>query len=261
MKIGFVQFAPAFGQRERNLKKIEELVSGRRADLLVLPELCSSGYLFASRREAWDLAEPLDGPTVAFLKRLSRKNRTALVAGLAERAGGKIFNSAVLVTPGGRLGLYRKTHLFAEEKKWFSPGDTGFRVFDLGQVRIGIMICFDWIFPEAARTLALGGAQVICHPANLVLPHCPRSMPLRALENKVFTVTADRVGTERRSDSRLRFIGQSLICSPDRKVLAMAGSAEECVRVVTIDPGRARDKKITPENDLFQDRRPAYYTK
>jgi predicted amidohydrolase len=259
MKIGFVQFAPDFGQVRRNLDAIERLVCGIKADLLVLPELCTTGYCFASKQEARRLAEPIDGLSIKFLKRLSKERRVSLVAGFAERNGGRIYNSAVLISPDGRLGLYRKTHLFWNEKRWFLPGDTGFRVYDLGTIKVGLMICFDWIFPEAARTLALKGAQVICHPSNLVLPHCPASMPVRALENRVFTVTANRTGRESRIGQELRFIGRSLICGPDRKVLAKAGERGECVKVVEIDPMVAKDKRMTPANDLFRDRRPKFY--
>jgi predicted amidohydrolase len=259
MKTGFVQFAPVFGEVRKNLAAIERLVSSTRADLLVLPELCTTGYCFASKAEARGLAEPSGGLSLRFLKRLSREQEVSLVAGFAEREGSRVYNSAALITPEGQVGIYRKSHLFWNEKKWFSPGDTGFRVFRMGSVNIGMMICFDWIFPEAARTLALRGAQIICHPSNLVLPHCPASMPVRALENRVFTVTANRTGRERRGGQDLRFIGRSLICGPDRRVLASAGGKEECIKVVEVDPARALDKGMTPRNDLFRDRRPGFY--
>jgi predicted amidohydrolase len=194
-----------------------------------------------------------------FLKRLARQERAALAVGFAEIHGGRLYNSAALIAPEGLIGLYRKTHLFCNEKRWFSSGDTGFRVFPLGRTQVGLMICFDWIFPEAARALALRGAQVICHPSNLVLPHCPASMPVRALENRVFTVTANRTGRERRGGQDLRFIGRSLVCGPDRSVLASAGAAEECVRTAEVDPARALDKRMTPRNDIFRDRRPKFY--
>lgn len=259
MRVGFVQFDPSFGRVEKNLATIERLVLQQRADLLVLPELCTTGYAFLSKREARELAEPVTGPSITMLKRLAKANRVNLVAGFAESHGGKVFNSAALVKPNGEIGLYRKTHLFWNEKQWFAPGSTGFRVFDVGRVKVGLMICFDWLFPEAARTLALRGAQVICHPSNLVLPHCPAAMPVRALENRVFTVTANRTGRERRGGRDLRFIGRSVICGPDRTVLAGAGGSGENVKVVGIDPARARDKRITPRNDLFRDRRPKLY--
>ena len=259
MRVGFLQFNPVFGEVEQNLGAIGRLVPSCRADLLVLPELCTTGYAFVSKREARELAEPVTGPSITALKRLARTNRVNLVAGFAELSAGKVYNSAALVKPDGTVGIYRKTHLFWNEKKWFAPGDTGFRVFSIGTVKVGLMICFDWFFPEAARTLALRGAQVICHPSNLVLPHCPASMPVRALENRVFTVTANRTGREKRGGQDLRFIGRSVICGPDRAVLASASATEECVKVVKIDPSRAKDKKVTPLNDLFKDRRTMHY--
>jgi predicted amidohydrolase len=122
-----------------------------------------------------------------------------------------------------------------------------------------MMICFDWLFPEAARTLALQGAQVICHPANLVLPFCPDSMPVRALENRVFTITANRTGREKRGKLDFSYIGQSTMAGPDGRVLFRAGTKQECVRVVDIDPKKADNKKVTPLNDLFKDRRTEWY--
>jgi predicted amidohydrolase len=259
MKIGFVQFSPVFGQVAGNLARIGKLVGPCKADLLVLPELCLSGYNFLSRDEVRQLSETSDGPSIKALKLLSRETGTVLVAGFAEQAGRKIFNSSILIRPSGKTGIYRKTHLFSNEKKWFSPGDTGFRVWPIGRTKVGMMICFDWIFPESARTLALMGARVICHPANLVLPYCPDSMPVRALENRVFSVTANRTGRENRGGRDLRFIGQSVIAGPDARVLSRASAADEGVHIVEIDPTLAADKSITPLNDLFRDRRPGHY--
>lgn len=259
MKTGFIQFNPAFGQVTKNLAVIYRLVSSAKADLLVLPELCLSGYNFVSRDEVRQLSESSDGPSIKILKLLSKKMGTILVAGFAEKSGSKTYNSAALIRPSGKTDIYRKTHLFWNEKKWFAPGDTGFKVFRAGQARIGMMICYDWFFPEAARSLALNGAQIICHPANLVLPYCPRSMPVRALENKVFTITANRTGQEKRDRHDLRFIGQSIIAGPDQSILAKASVKSEDVMVVDIDPKVADNKSVTPLNDLFGDRRTGSY--
>ena len=259
MKIGFVQFNPIFGQVDKNLSRIERLIGRRQADLLVLPELCTTGYNFISKKEVLILSETLRGKSVSCFKTLSKRNGINIVAGIAEKEGERIFNSAVLVRPSGKIDVYRKTHLFGNEKKYFTPGNTGFKVFAVGKVKIGMMICFDWIYPEAARTLALRGAQIICHPANLVLPYCPRSMPVRALENKVFTVTANRTGRETRGGNDLKFIGQSVIAGPNAQVLSRVSADKEIVNIVEIDPALADNKRITLENDLFKDRRPAYY--
>ena len=259
MKIGFVQFNPAFGQVTKNLSTIQRLVSSVKADLLVLPELCLSGYNFVSKDEVRQLSETSDGHSIKSLKLLSKKTGTVLVAGFAERSGSKIYNSAILIRPSGQVDIYRKTHLFWNEKKWFAPGDTGFKVFRAGQARIGMMICYDWFFPEAARSLALQGAQIICHPANLVLPYCPRSMPVRALENKVFTITANRTGREKRGEYDLRFIGKSVMAGPDSTILASAPGNTDSVRVIDIDPKKADNKRVTPLNHLFRDRCPEFY--
>jgi predicted amidohydrolase len=259
MRVGFVQFNPIFGQVDKNLSLIERLIGRRRADLLVLPELCTTGYNFISKKEVKAISEAMDGKTISFFKALSKRTGINIIAGFAEKDGSKIYNSAVLVRPNGKTDVYRKTHLFWNEKKWFAPGNTGFKVFSVGRVKLGMMICFDWIFPEAARTLALQGAQVICHPANLVLPYCPDSMPVRALENRVFTVTANRTGRENRGGKDLKFIGQSVIAGPDSRVLCRAPADKESVGIVEIDPAEADNKRIAPENDLFKDRRPEYY--
>jgi predicted amidohydrolase len=261
MKAGFVQFDPVFGRMDENLKKIGRLVSSVKADLLVLPELCLTGYNFISKDEARQLAETAQGPSIKALRQLSKKTGTALVAGFAERSEKKLYNSAALIRPSGKTEVYRKTHLFFNEKNIFSPGNTGFMVHKLGCYRIGLMICFDWFFPEAARTLSLRGAQIICHPANLVLPNCPRSMPTRALENRVYTITANRTGREKRGKLDLSYIGQSTMAGPEGRVLLRAGVKRECAGVVDIDPKKADNKKVTPLNDLFQDRRPELYAR
>ena len=123
------------------------------------------------------------------------------------------------------------------------------------------MICFDWRFPETARTLALAGADLIAHPSNLVLPHCPQAMVTRCLENRVFAITADRTGVEERVHGHpLHFIGQSQVVDPDGNVLYRASKNDEEVRVVEIDINKARDKSINSKNDLFEDRRHDLYS-
>ncbi len=157
------------------------------------------------------------------------------------------------------MSTYRKLHLFQEEKRWFSPGDRPFEVITIDDARIGIMICFDWIFPEACRTLALRGADIICHPANLVLPLCPDAMVTRCIENRVFAVTADRTGTETRGDRSLRYIGRSQVINPAGKRLLVSGEEAEELMEIEIDHLGARNKSILSLNDLFGDRRPEMY--
>jgi predicted amidohydrolase len=237
---------------ERNLDHAVHLVGRKQADLLVFPELFNTGYNFRSRHEVAKVAELVpNGPTTAYLKDFSKRDGGMVVAGIAERKDGSFYNSAVVVRDGRYLGVFRKVHLFYNEKKFFKPGYE-FKVFG----KIGVMICFDWIFPESARSLMLKGAELIAHPSNLVLPHCPEAMKVRALENHVYSVTADRVGVER----GLRFIGRSEIVDPHGEILYRASrSKEECV-VRDLDLARARSKSITPTNDLLRDRSPRAYS-
>jgi predicted amidohydrolase len=237
------------------------------ADLVVLPELFASGYFFDSTEQAAALAEPVpDGPTTRRLHDWAAATGATIVAGLPERDGDALYNAAVIVTPNGWLGTYRKAHLFYEENDHFTPGADGFQVWTVTDrrrrsYRLGVMVCFDWLFPESARTLALNGADVIAHPSNLVLPHCPSAMPVRALENGVFTATANRVGTESNGTEELTFIGRSVICSPSAEVLASAPEAEEAVIRAEIDPHAARDTALNPYNDRHGDRRPELYAR
>lgn len=261
MKAGFFQFNPAFQNKRENFDKVGIAVMAESLDLLVLPEFFATGYQFISKEEVAELAESVpDGETTEFLINLSREKGMYIVAGLPERDGEKFYNSAVLTGPEGFIGTYRKTHLFFEEKIFFSPGDSGFQVWDTPIGRIGIMICFDWFFPESARTLALKGAEVIAHPSNLVLPYCPQSMPIRCLENRVYAVTANRIGTEqRKKGDPLTFIGQSQITSPKAEILVRAGCDEEVLMTADIDLSLSRDKQLNQYNDLFKDRRPEFY--
>lgn len=256
MKIGYVQFAPAFGDIDANIERIGILLEHcREADLLVLPELASTGYRFASREEALSLAQGDDGEFVQFLAAQCARHDFHLVAGFNEREDGLLYNSSVLVGPHGVVGKFRKLHLFMDEKDIFEPGNLGLPLFDIGQCKVGLLICFDWVFPEAWRVLAMQGADIICHPSNLVLPYAQQAVPVHAMLNRIYAVTCNRTGTER----DLAFTGQSIIASPGGEVLSRAATDREASSIVEVDIGAARDKRITPRNDVIKDRRTDVY--
>jgi predicted amidohydrolase len=256
MKVGFLQTFPLFGEKEENTQKAIHHLKQLNADLVVLPELFNTGYQFTSREEARAMAEPIpDGQTSQALITLSKEKQMYIIAGLAEREQDRCYNSAVIVGPKGFIGCYRKLHLFYHEKQWFEPGNNGLQVYDIGLARIGIMICFDWFFPEVARYLALKGADIICHPANLVLPYCPQAMITRCIENRFFAITSNRIGTEKRTDETLSFIGTSQIVGTKGEILYRASPDREESMIVEIDPPKARNKQVTPMNHLFDDRK------
>ncbi|RLI36941.1 acyltransferase [Candidatus Bathyarchaeota archaeon] len=259
MRVGYVQFRPIFGDKERNIRRmVEFLRSGVKlgAELLVLPELCNTGYKFESADELERLAEEIpNGETTEELINFAEDACISVIAGVCERDGNRYFNSAVLVGPEGFIARYRKAHLFDEENIWFSKGDTPFQVYETSGVKVGIMICFDWFFPEVIRILALKGAQIICHPANLILPYCQTALLGAAVQNRVFIITANRVGFER----GIEFTGMSQIVNPMMEVIARSGRSEEEVKVVDIEPSLADSKRITRYNDLWSDRRVDLY--
>jgi predicted amidohydrolase len=264
MRVGYFQFNPGFGETKRNLEAACSAVARAEADLLVLPELATSGYLFTSREEVAELSDTLPGAATRRLQEACAASGCRAVIGLAERSEGddgpRFYNSAALVGPEGLEGVYRKVHLFNTEKLYFSPGDA-FPLFEVLGVRVGLLVCFDHMFPEAARTLSLRGAEVICHPSNLVLPeYAQLTTRVRAIENRVFWVMCNRYGSEHRGGSTLRYTGVSQIVAFDGKVLTRAEPEGDTLEIVEIDPRRARSKTITEHNDLFGDRRPGLYT-
>lgn len=261
LKVGFVQTHPQFGEKKANIDQVIELLSAASAELMVLPEFFNSGYQFTSKSEVAALAEEVpSGYTTRRLIKLCREKKMYLVAGLPEKKGRHFYNSAILVGPSGLIDVYRKIHLFYEEKLWFTAGNKQLKVYDIGKARIGMMICFDWFFPEVARTLALNGAEIICHPSNLVLPHCPQAMITRCLENRVYAITANRIGYEERDGKeRLTFIGLSQIVSPKGEVLQRASAEKAFLQIIEINPLESRKKSINRYNHLFEDRRPEFY--
>ena len=258
--MAFVQGRPRFGRTEENLDRALALAGTVAADLVVIPELWSSGYVFSSREEVARLTEDAaTGATARALRAAARRERRHFVAGFPERARGRCYNSAMLVGPGGVKAVYRKLHLFEREQEWFSPGDLPLAVHRVGPARVGLMICFDWRFPEVARALALMGAEVLAHPSNLVFANAQRAMLTRSLENRVFTVTANRIGVESRPGGRVPFTGRSQIVDPDGQVVAAAGRREEAAIAADCDLARARDKSLTALTPLFANRRPRFY--
>jgi len=260
MRVAYCQFAPEFGEPEANRDAMEAAAERAEAEVLVFPELATSGYLFISQAEVARLAEPVPGPTTERLSALARQEDMHLVVGLPERDGDAVYNSAALVGPAGWLGTYRKVHLFYEETLYFAPGNLGFPVFEVDGVQVGLLVCFDHLYPEAARSLGLAGAQVVAHPSNLVLPGTAQlTTRVRALENRFYWVLCNRHGTEKRGEKSLTFSGQSQLLDPAGKVLCQAPETGDALEAVEIEPEKALDKGITTYNDVLADRRPEVY--
>lgn len=259
--IALLQFNPLRKNVEKNIQKIEDLLHGIKADLIVLPELSNSGYLYETPQDLLPFSENKngEGPYLKSLINLASKTQGVIITGYAEKANSLLFNSAIALNSKGPVANYRKTHLFDREKILFQPGDSGFVIFDWKEIKIGMMICFDWIFPESCRSLALAGAQIIAHPANLVLPYCQNAMVTRSIENRVFTITANRIGKEKIKQTELTFTGVSQITDPSGEIRYRGPENKATVHIMTINPDEALSKEINLRNNLFEDRRPALY--
>jgi len=261
LKLALIQLNPRLLQVRANLDAALRQMQDLEADLYLLPELFPCGYTFAEPSEVAGIAEAAGaGPTFDAMAGFARQRGASVVYGFAEAAGGRFYNSANVVGPGGLVGTYRKIHLFGREKLFFEPGRERAPVFDLPCGQIGLMVCFDWYFPEVARSLALGGAEILLQPANLVLPNCPDAMVTRSLENRIFSATCDRVGAETNQGVTHTFIGSSQVVTPLGKILTRLSRENEETAVVEVDLTLARSKKVGQYNDLFGDRQPALYS-
>ena len=264
-RVAAVQTRPVFGDVEGNVRRALALASRVRADLYVFPELMTSGYVFVDRKEALALAETpgargARAPGLSLLEAWARGRGVHAIAGFPERDGRLVYNSAALIGPRGVKDVYRKIHLFFEEKLWFVPGNRPPRLTRIGPARVGMLICYDWRFPELMRVLALAGADLVAHPSNLVFQEAQQAMLVRALENRLWLVTANRVGEDVRPGRRMAFTGRSQIAGPDGRPAAPLGPrARPAVLAARVDLAAARDKRITARNDLLADRRPEMY--
>jgi len=240
MKIGFCQFDVVHSNIEANLKKIAGLLKDTEADLIVLPELCFSGYSFPSKKAVFPFAN--NSAQKKIFNKLSIISKTKgiyLIAGMAEKEGDRLYNSAIVIGPEGYVGKHRKINI-SKNEKIFDRGKF-FEIFKIGNVKIGIAICFESWFPESMRILMLQGAQIICCPTNFGGPWTLDVMKVRSLENKVFTIMANRIGKELVDSEKAKFRGESQIIDYGGNVLVRAAE-EECVRIVNINPEETKKK-------------------
>jgi N-carbamoylputrescine amidase len=264
--IACAQYAVRDGDPDHNLDislRFIRQAAAEGAGLVILPELANSGCDLASRERARDLAENLPGgPTVEAWREEAEESAIHIVGGLLERDGDTLHNSAVLLGPE-TFGRYRKAHLWDREKLVYEPGRE-LPVFDTPLGRIGLLVCYDAWFPEAARALAVRGAQMICVPSNAPddwIPESQRRGDLTMLDvhciaaanaNRLFVAAANRVGDG--------YLGRSCIIDPTGGVLALAGASEERLVSVEVDLDRARrGKQLTELSHALEDRNPTAY--
>jgi predicted amidohydrolase len=257
LRLAIGQMEPKVNDREQNLLKLRSILDSatkQKVDTLILPESVNSGEVFKSKKELFMLSEEIPGGSFSKKLKLWSKKGGLVVAGLCEKTPEGVYNSAAIFGDGKHLATYRKIHLYGKEKSWFCSGNAEPPVIQHKGYKFGVIIGFDWAYPELTRILALRHAQVICHPANLFYKYGHKVMITRSIENRVFTATATRVGEERGS----KFIGGSQITDPRGHILINMEEAEEGVVWIDIDPATADNKEIG-DTDVMKDRRPELY--
>lgn len=256
MRLAAFQMVARTGDVPANLAMIDkacEEAKARGAELLVAPELATTGY--GAKDAMRDLAEPVDGAHGSALAAMAEKHGIALVAGFPERVGEAIYNSAIFAKPDGERDIYRKCQLYGRyEHALFRPGDAPPKLIEFGSLKFGILICYDVEFPELVRHLALAGADAVLVPtAQPNTPDAPfitgKVVPVRAFENGIAIVYADHAG----SDSRFGYAGRSCIALPDGKDGARAPEDGSHVIVADYDP--AAYAAVRDVNPYLRDRR------
>ncbi|HLI70201.1 MAG TPA: nitrilase-related carbon-nitrogen hydrolase [Ktedonobacteraceae bacterium] len=262
-RVAAIQFNPMLGKKEENVERLLQLVeeaARQEARLIVLPEMATTGYCWASREEIAPYVEPIPGPTTERFQELAARYNCYIALGLPELdpTTGVYYNSLALLGPAGLVGAYRKIHSYIAEPRWARDGDQGFPVWETPLGRLGAVICMDAMYFESTRIAALRGADVILFPTNWLEEHCPSSWWMaRALENGVYLIVANRSDVER----GVEFSGGSCILNPDGTIQAALDDGEGIV-YGEVDLERARVKtwgKAEPLGDRLADRRPELY--
>lgn len=270
---------------EENIKKADELVRkavAEGAQIILLPELFERQYFCQERcYEYYQFAKSVEeNDAVCHFKELARELSVVIPVSFYERDGNRLFNTvAVIDADGTNLGIYRKTHIpddhYYQEKFYFTPGDTGFQVFDTAYGKIGVGICWDQWFPETARGMAVRGAELLFYPTAIgsepilecdSMPHWRRCMQGHAAANLMPVIAANRIGTESvepseangGQKSELTFYGSSFITDNTGEIVIQAGREEETVITASFDLAQMEADRLSW--GLFRDRRPECYT-
>ena len=257
-RIALAQIAPTLFDKDWNLAKAGEAMrdaASGGATAILFPELYLTGYNLGER--AVEMAEREDGPSIRRVAELARIHQIAVLMGYAalHPNGQQAYDAALIVNPEGKVaGIYRKTHLFHGENRWFVPGDRPM-LADFGLGRVGILICYDLEFPEAVRDLALRGAQWIATCTGNMVPNQHLQeifVQARAAENRVWVAIANRIGREAEID----FFGGSAVADPNGR-LAVQADDRESIILADIDLARADEARLNA--DYLADRRPDLY--
>lgn len=251
MKVASLQLDVRLGDKKRNIDKIEQLIS-KPVDIVVLPELFSTGYFHKNFNELMRLSENIpDGYTTQELHRIAKKKDCYLIGAIIENDLDSLFITAVVVGPEGFVGKQRKIHLTDDEKEFYSRGENS-EIFDIRGCKVGVIICFEGWFPESSRKLMVKGAQVICHSLLTCQEKSLDIIRVRAMENKTYFIVSNSISTEYKDGVPIKFRGDSRIIDYDGNILINANN-EEAMIFTEIDEKAVEIKSLEDCKDLINE--------
>lgn len=262
MKVSLVQFRPELFQVKSNVEKALKMVNDTEEDLIIFPELAFTGYTFTNMEEVEKTSETIENEnaySINTFRNFAIKKNKNIIFGFNEKNNNEYFNSSIFIKSDGNYSVYRKIHLFNRENLFFTPGKEGFFVEDFKGYKIGMAICFDWIFPESFRTLSILGADLIAHPSNLVMPYCQEANKIRSLENRIFIATSNRWGIEKNKSIENKFTGMSQITDPKGTIIERFEKERDLVKTYDLNLLESRNKNINKYNNIFEDRKKEFY--
>lgn len=251
MIVGALQMNVHKNDKVANLRTVSTLIN-RQADLVVLPELFSTGYFFDSKEELTEIAEEIpNGYTTEKLCEIAKEANCHLVGTIVEKENDRLYITAVVAGPSGYIGKHRKSYLTKNELNYYSRGEDS-QVFDVNGCKIGIVICFEGWFPESTRELMFKGAQIICHSVLTTQERTLDIMRVRAIENKAFLIVANSISTETYQNDPITFRGESRVIDYSGKILIDAGK-EETLILVNVDQSETVVKDLEDCNDIISE--------
>lgn len=252
MKIGALQLDIVKNNKETNLNKIEEHLKEENLDLLVLPELFSTGYFYDTREEREKLAENIpEGATTQRLLEIAKNTNTYIVGAILEKEERNLYITAIVASPEGFVGKYRKRNLTSDEKKIYKRGNDSF-VFEVKGVKVGIIICFEAWIPESVRELTIRGAQIVLHTALICSEKTLEILRVRAIENESYIAVANACSTEMFKGNRITFRGDSRVISPEGEIIAKLFDKEGLISY-EINEKFEKIKKLPDSDDLLEE--------
>jgi predicted amidohydrolase len=252
MRVASLQMRIIKGDKDKNISNVDSLIGNNKLDLVVLPELFSTGYFFEEKSQIELISEEIpNGDTTKKLLEIAARKECHIVGTLIEREDNKNYITSILAGPKGYIGKHRKRHLTTDELEFYTPGSES-EVYEINGCKIGIVVCFEGWFPERIRELLLKGAQIICHSALIMSDKTMNIMKVRAIENNMFIVIANSISSEYFKGNNITFRGESRIYDTSGNIIIDAGKEEKII-IAEIDEKESLKRELPDCRNIIEE--------